>query len=194
MMIRGHATGRAEERSTDSGTTQLAPSREGAAPAKTSAGWQRGADRLARGGFLMLTITIAFGLIARTAIVIVWQPDVDWTVYNRPYQIQGLGFLLVLLLSLPSLLAGAWDYLRGRWGQGSGRLLAFLGPAVVVVGTEGLVSHGLLGCNVTPWACPVGDFDARWHQFHHTLVAGLPLALLYWLLLRRYGPSLARRS
>ena len=98
----------------------------------------------------------------------------------------------MLAFSLPSLAIGSWDLLRNRRGQAAARLLAFFGPLLVVLGAEGLVSHFVFGCAVTGWACPDGDFTIRWHQLHHTLVAGLPLTLLYGLALRRWRPALVR--
>ena len=157
-------------------------------PARAS----RWADRLARLASLTLVAMVALGLLAGSVVALIHRPEVDWTVYNIPYMIQNLGYLLVLALSLPSLVVGAWDLFRGRWARGTGGLLAFVGPLLVILGSEGLVSHGLLGCAVMTWACADGDFTVRWHQLHHTLVAGLPLAALYWLALRRWRPAIAR--
>ena len=168
------------------------PIREAQAPAAGSSTWRRWADRLARLAWLALLALIAFGLLAGAIIAVIHRPEVDWTVYNVPYMVQNLGYLLVLLLSLPSLAIGGWDLVRGRWAWGAGRLLAFFGPFLVILGSEGLVSHLVLGCAVNSWACADGDFTVRWHQLHHTLVAGLPLAVLYWLALRKWHPAIAR--
>jgi hypothetical protein len=150
------------------------------------------ADRLARLAWLALVALVAFGLLAGATIAVIHRPEVDWTVYNVPYMLQSLGYLLVLVLSLPSLAVGGWDLARGRRARGAGRLLAFFGPFLVILGNEGLVSHLVLGCAVAGWACVDGDFTVRWHQLHHTLVAGLPLTALYWLALRRWRPAIAQ--
>ena len=168
------------------------PIREAHAPAAESSTWRRRADRLARLAWLALVALIAFGLLAGAIIAAIHRPEIDWTVYNVPYMVQNLGYLLVLLLSLPSLALGGWDLIRGRWGQGAGRLLAFFGPFLVILGSAGGVSHLVLGCAVNSWACTDGDFTVRWHQLHHTLVAGLPLTVLYWLALRKWHPAISR--
>ena len=113
-----------------------------------------------------------------------------WTVYNRPYEIQAIALMLVLILSLPGLLEGAWNCIRGRWAQGSRRLLVFFGLLVVVPGIEG-ASHPLIPYGTAPWPCQGGYIYERWHQLHHTFVAGVPLALLYWFALRKWQPSVA---
>ncbi len=136
--------------------------------------FERLADSLARVALLLLVVTIAFGLLAGTAIVIVWRPNVDWQVYNRPYEIQGLGMLLILGLSLPSLLLGAWHSLRGRRQDGAPRLLAFFGPLIVFVVGEGLTPH----------------LEIPWHQIVHTFFGALPLAVVYWFTLRKWHPSI----
>lgn len=163
----------------------------GAATPTAAARWQGYADRLAHLGWLALVAMMAFGLVAGTIVALIHRPEVDWTVYNIPYMVQNLGYLLVLVLSLPSLVSGAWDIIRGRWAQGARGLLVFIGPLLVIAGTEGLVSHLALGCAVTSWACQDGDFTVQWHQLHHTLVAGLPLLGVYWLALRRWRPAIA---
>ena len=168
------------------------PIREAQAPTTESAIRAHWADRLARLAWLALVALIAFGLLAGSIIAAIHRPEVDWTVYNVPYMLQNLGYLLVLLLSLPSLAIGGWQLLRGRRAQGGGRLLAFFGPLLVILGSEGLVSHLVVNCAVTGWACGDGDFTVRWHQLHHTLVAGLPLTALYWLALRRWHPAIAQ--
>ena len=167
-------------------------SRAGAASTTAPSGWRRWADRLAWLAWVVLATATTFGLLAGATIAIVHRPEVDWSAYDGPFALQKLGYLLVLALSLPSLAVGSWDLLRGRRAQVAARLLAFFGPLLVVLGAEGLVSHFVFGCAVTGWACPDGDFTIRWHQLHHTLVAGLPLTLLYGLALRRWRPALVR--
>ena len=139
--------------------------------------WQRWADRLARVARGVLIATIAFGLLAGTAIVLVWRPGGNWEAYNWPYRVQGVALLVVVILGIPSLLVGAWDGMRGRRAQGAGRLLAFFGPLIVLVVGEGLTPHR----------------EIPWHQLVHTLFGSAPLTVLYLVALRRWHPALARR-
>lgn len=116
-----------------------------------------------------------------------------------------LGYLLAIVAGLPSLLAGAWDVLRGRGNAGGRRLLAFTGPAVLLAGAE-TVPHLLNPCF---WALALGgtrlpelycaynsewgaDSADRWHPLWHALTGALPVAILYWLALRRWRPEVAR--
>ena len=115
-----------------------------------------------------------------------------------------LGYLLAILLGLPSLLAGGWDLLRGRWAAGGRRWLAFVGPVLVFVGIEvlphlvnpcaipyALGSRDLLGiCETNPaWGA---DVEGRYHLLDHALVGALPMAALYRLVLRHWRPDVAR--
>ena len=123
---------------------------------------------------------------------------------DLPVVLPVLGYGLAIALGLPSVLAGGWDLLRGRWGAGGRRLLAFVGPLLVLVGTE-VVPHVIspclpaeLGAGWQPGVCErqehggldVGD---RWHALDHALVGAVPMAALYWLALRRWRPELALR-
>ena len=161
-------------------------------------------DRLARYAWRILLLALGFGLVAGAAVTILGRPGTEEFLLH--IQIQAIGFFLALALSLPSLLAGLWDLARGRWGAGARRLLAFAGPVLVVLGNE-IGSHLLVPCGVTRslgWGTPdwgpspcgamaptaLGyEVFERIHQLHHTLLAGVPLAALYWLALRRWHPA-----
>ena len=100
------------------------------------------------------------------------------------------------------MLAGGWDLLRGRWAAGARRLLAFVGPVLVVVGAE-IVPHLLNPClladaldsrllGLCERTADGVDVAGRWHALDHTLVGALPMAALYRLALRRWRPDVAR--
>ncbi len=114
-----------------------------------------------------------------------------------------MGCGLAVLLGVPSLLAAAWDLLRGRWGVGVSRLLPFVGPVALLIGAE-IIPHLLnpcflaleLGGRRLPGVCEYAEWGAdlaeRWHLLHHTLVGAVPLAALYWFALRRWRPEVTR--
>ena len=183
---------------------------EGPVPAGTpSARWQRLTDRLARYGWPVLLVSIAVGLVGGMIAAVVWQADESVGarpgpgLRDLPMIVTMLGYLLVILLGVPSLLAGTWDFLRGRWTAGGGRVLVFVGPVLFLAGTE-MVPHLLnpclfaleLGDKRMPGMCDYGewgtDFAARWHLLDHTLVGAIPFAALYWRALRKWRPDVAR--
>jgi hypothetical protein len=102
-----------------------------------------------------------------------------------------LGQLLAILLGFPSALVGGWDLLRGRPSDGGRRLLAFVGPILVLVGTEivphvatiGLCTAASEMCRFSPeWGTDISD---RWHPLAHGLLGALPMTVIYWLTRRR---------
>ena len=187
----------------------------------SSARWQRAADRLARWAWLVLLASVALALVGG-AVVGAWNPETgDPEPYvdecadppcfgggglpglaDLPTTLPFLGYGLAIVLGLPSLLAGGWDVLRGRWAPGGRRLLAFVGPVLVVVGTEilpHLVSPCLPAALGADWLPPVCertergvDVADRWHALDHALVGALPMTTLFRLALRRWRPDVAR--
>ena len=110
----------------------------------------------------------------------------------------------MILLGLPSLLAGAWDLLRGRGSEGVRRLLAFAGPVLVFIGIE-VLPHLLNPCSLPyefsdrdpPGICQSNpewgaDVEDRYHLFTHALARGLPMAVIYGLALRRWRRDITR--
>ncbi len=204
------------------------PGSQDLAPA-ASARWQRAADRLARYGWVVLLAAVVAALVGGMVSAATWEPpapDAEVAVPGRDacpdppcFDVGGeglpglrdllmtipiLGYLLAVVLGLPSLLAGVWDALRGRWAAGGRRLLAFVGPTLLFVGTE-IVPHLLNPCF---WALTLGgvrlpelycayspewgaDVTDRWHLLDHALVGALPLAALYWWALRRWRLDIA---
>lgn len=139
-----------------------------------SATWERRVYTLARIAFVLVVVTVIYGLVAGTLTVVLYRPEVDW--YNRLYQVQGLGMLFVWILSLPGLLTGIWYGLRRRWSQAMPWFLVFFGPVLVFVVGDGLTPH----------------LEIPWHQLVHTLLGALPLAVLYTLALRKWNPTIVR--
>lgn len=191
--------------------------------AAPSAGWQRLSDRLVCYALLVLLGSVATALVGGAAIAVAAPPGAQEvrffdecldppcfgggglpSVSDLPWILSMLGYGLAILLGLPSLLAGAWDLLRGHWAVGGWRLLAFVGPVLVFVGIE-VLPHLLNPCAIPyamgnrdlPGFCVTNpewgaDVEDRYHLLDHALVGGLPMAALYWLALRTWRPAVAR--
>ncbi len=194
----------------------------------TSARWQSVVDRLARYGWLVLLVAVVVALVGGMVYVVTWEPraldaqvavpgrdacpdppcfdrgDLQPGLRDLPAVIPVLGYLLAIALGLPSLLTAAWDFLRGLWRAGIGRLLVLVGPMLFLVGTE-IVPHlfnpcyfalELAGKRLPEFYCAYSpdwgaDLADRWHPLGHALVGALPMAALYWLALRRLRPDIA---
>ena len=177
-----------------------------------SARWQRGADRLARVGWLVLLAAVAVALVGGAVAAALPQSSGDeigsgggpgWR--DLPWIVSMLGYGLTVLLGLPSLLAGVWDLGRGRRRAGVRRALPFVGPVLVFAGIE-LLPHLLNPCTIPyelggrdlPGICETdpawgADVASRYHLLDHALVGALPMAAFYRLALRRWRPDVARR-
>ncbi len=141
-----------------------------------SATWEQTAHTLARIAFVLVVVTVIYGLVAGTLTVVLYRPEADQESYNRLYQVQGLGMLFVWILSLPALLTGVWYTVRRRWSQATPWFLVFFGPVLVFVLGDGLTPH----------------LEIPWHQLIHTLFGALPLAVLYTFALRKWNPAIVR--
>lgn len=103
--------------------TQRAAESENPARVIPLGGWQHLADGLARYGWMVLLGSIAVGFVGGVMVTI-WQPDDSAGatpgpgVRDLPMIILMLGYLMLILLGGPSLLASTWDFLRGRWAGG----------------------------------------------------------------------------
>jgi hypothetical protein len=139
-----------------------------------SSTWLYRVHRSAQLAYVLLLLVGVYGLIAGTLTVLLWQPGASWDAFNRPYQLQGIGMLLVLLLSLPALVTAAWYASHRDWQAARQFFLAFAGPVLVFVIGDGLTPH----------------LEIPWHHLAHTLSGLLPMMVLYTLALRKWYPSL----
>lgn len=185
-------------------------------------GWPQTANRLARIGWVILLVSVAF-MIVGSAVVAVWNPGTDSPpaettecedppcfdlggmpgAANLPTVVAFIGYGLAVLLGVPSAVAGAWSMLRGRWRRGLSGLLVVVGPLLFIVGTE-IVPHVVNPCVVAdvvsddlPGYCERtesgADIDNRVHAFHHAVLGALPMAALYTWALRRWRPDVVRK-
>jgi len=130
-------------------------------------------DRLTRLSFALLLLATASGIVVGAAISMYY--DLAPTLVSLD-QLPFVFYVVAIIVSLPHLLLAASDVTHNQWKQASMRALVFIGPLIVFVGTEGLLSHFL-------WWEPISQ-TGRFHLLHHTVSAGAPLTLAYWLLLR----------
>jgi len=182
-----------------------------------TAGWQHWVDRLACFGWRLLLVSVAIALVGGVLTAAVWRPSSNAAPVAaescpeppcfdlglsdiHPLDVPGglalLGYVLVCVLGVPSLLVGLWDLRHRRWAVGGRRVLAFLGPAIFLVGTETL-PHLLLPCPLLRAVCedlPEHGWSVtgRWHLLDHTLVGALPLAALYGWARHRWRPTSIR--
>lgn len=163
---------------------------------------QRVADQMAGYGWRLLLAAVCVALVGGVIEVFVWEPspgpssDVCPRPPCGPEGLPGLsdvatvlpilGYLLAIVLGIPSLIFGTWDLAHGRGRDGGRRLLAFVGPVLVLVGTE-IVPHianlGLCAavselCSYSPdWGSDISD---RWHPLDHAVLGALPMTAIYW--------------
>lgn len=183
--------------------------------------WQRMAVRLARAGWLILLVSVAF-MIVGSAVVAIWNPDTDSPpaetaecedppcfggggmpgAADLPTVGAFVGYSVAILLGVPSAVAGLWHMVRGRWRLGLAGLLVVVGPLLFIVGTE-IVPHVVNPCVVAdvasddlPGYCEQTesgvDIGGRVHALHHAVVGALPMAALYTWALRRWHPDVLR--
>lgn len=190
---------------------------EAPVPRPVSAQWQWWADHLAWYAWRILLLAIVIGLVGGVITGLTGQStikagpvaedpcpqppclslDLDrLRLTNLPTVLWLPVYLLALVLSLPSLLAGLWDLVRLRWRDGGQRILLFVGPLLIFVGTE-IVPHIVSPCALLPSICETGleggvDVAGQWHLLDHMLVGAVPLVTLYWVILRTGCPALLR--
>lgn len=134
-------------------------------------------DRLTRLSLALLLGATAYGVVVGATITMYYD-----TVPNMGALEDNLGapqlilYLLAILISLAHLPLVLADARHALWQQAAIRAAACVGPLIIFLGTDGLVAHFL-------WWSPLSDTD-RFHILHHSLFAGVPLTLSYWLLLR----------
>lgn len=136
-------------------------------------------DRLTRQAFALLLLATAYGIVVGAVISMYYAvtPNMD-SLEDNLAPVQLILYLLAVIVSLFHLPMAVADAKHKLWKQASMRGVTFFGPLIIFLGVEGLISHFL-------WWLPISDTD-QYHMLHHTVVAGIPLTLLYWLILRRW--------
>lgn len=141
----------------------------------SSIAWQ---DRLARLAMALLLGATAYGVVVGAVIAMYYDMVSGMgALEDRLAPPQAILYLLAVLISVVHLPPALSDIQHRRWRQALVRMAVGLGPLIVFLGTEGLIAHLL-------WWLPISETD-RFHLLHHSLVAGIPLTLGYWLLWRR---------
>src|SRR5688572_310040 len=95
-------------------------------------------DRLTRLAFILILFATASGIVIGAAISMYY--DIAPTLMSLD-QLPFILYVVAVIVSLPYLLLAAWDLAHQHWHQAVMRALVFVGPALVFVGTEGLLSH-----------------------------------------------------
>jgi len=152
-------------------------------------------DRLTRLSLVLLLLATAYGIVVGATISMYYDitPNMG-TLEDNLAPIQLVLYLLAIIVSLSHLPLAVSDIKHKLWKQASIRAVVFIGPLIIFLGTEGLISHFL-------WWLPISETD-RFHMLHHAVVAGAPLTLGYWLVLRWWwrpatlsaAPSISRRA
>lgn len=134
-------------------------------------------DRLTRLSFAFLLGATTYGVFAGAAITMYYDvvPNIGALEDNLGTP-QLILYLLAIIVSLSHLPLALSDAKHSFWKQASIRAVTFIGPLIIFLGTDGLVAHFL-------WWSPISE-AGRFHILHHSLFAGVPLTLGYWLLLR----------
>lgn len=173
-------------------------------------------DRLARYAWRVLVLAVGIALVGSLFYAATWEPRPVRRpleecenppcfggggapqLQDLPVVLPMIGYGLAILLGIPSAIRGAWSLLRGKPAGAGPLLLVFIGPMLILVGTE-IVPHVLTPCLVTDTGiCEVTsegtDVQDRWHPLDHTLVGAIPMVAIYWAALRRWRLDLLTRD
>jgi len=134
-------------------------------------------DRLTRLSLILLLLATAYGIVVGAVISMYYDitPNIG-TLQDNLAPVQLILYLLAVIVSFSHLPLAVSDATHKFWTQASIRALLFIGPLIVFLGTEGLISHYL-------WWFAVSEPN-RIHMLHHTVFASAPLTLGYWLVVR----------
>ncbi|MGH2620942.1 MAG: hypothetical protein ACRDHG_10295 [Anaerolineales bacterium] len=125
----------------------------------------------------LLLLASAFGIIAGAAISMYYDVVPAMGSYaDTLSSIQAALYFLAVVPSLSYLPMTLMAATSRQWRQAYLLAIAGLAPLIIFLASAGLLSHYL-------WWGPISD-TGRFHMLHHTLVAAIPLSLLYWLFLR----------
>ncbi len=133
-------------------------------------------DRLTRLALTLLIGATAYGIVVGATISMYYDvtPDMG-SLEDDLAPIQLIIYLLAVIVSLSHLPLALSDIRHALWKEASIRVAAFIGPLIIFLGTDGLISHFL-------WWLPISETD-RFHMLHHTVFASAPLTFGYWLVL-----------
>lgn len=134
-------------------------------------------NRLTRLALVLLIGATVYGAVAGAIVTMYYDltPNMG-VIEDNLGQPQLSLYLLAVLISFVHLPLALSDIKHALWQQAAIRIVGGLGPLVVFLGTDGLIAHFL-------WWSPLSDTD-RFHILHHTVFAGLPLMVVYWLVMR----------
>lgn len=134
-------------------------------------------DRLTRLALILIGLATIYGIVVGAIVTMYYDlvPNMGALEDNLGSS-QLLLYLLAILISFAHLPLALADLRRSFWKQALVRVGAFIGPLIVYLGTDGLISHFL-------WWSPISETD-RFHLLHHSLFAGAPLTFVYGLWLR----------
>ncbi len=151
-------------------------------------------DRVTRLSLALLLLANAYGIVVGATITMYYDltPNMG-TLEDNLGSIQLILYLFAFIVSLFHLPLAVSDVKHKLWKQASIRAAVLIGPLIIFLGTEGLISHFL-------WWSPISETD-RFHMLHHAVVGGAPLTLGYWLVLHWWwrpatlsAPSISRRA
>ncbi|TAK13528.1 MAG: hypothetical protein EPO32_04785 [Anaerolineae bacterium] len=130
--------------------------------------------RLARLSTFCLALAVLYGVVAGAVVTMYYEvePRVREFQESDFVPFMALAFLAIIA-SLIHIPLAFLDARHKLWKQAALRLFLTLGTVFIVFGTDGLVAHFL-------WWGPLSD-TGRYHMLHHSLFAGVPLTVGYWL-------------
>jgi len=131
----------------------------------------------------LLLVAVAFGVIAGASISMYYDfvPRMD-SYEDTLSSVQSAVYALAVVLSFSYLPLALMAAKARQWKQTSLLTIAAIAPFAILLASGGLLSHYL-------WWAPISD-TGRFHMLHHTVVAAIPLSVIYFLFLRsRWRPN-----
>jgi len=130
----------------------------------------------------LLLVAVVVGIIAGASITMYYDVVPRMGSYEDTLSsVQAAVYALAVVLSFSYLPLALMAGKARQWKQTSLLTIAAIAPFAIFLASEGLLSHYL-------WWAPISDTD-RFHMLHHTVVAAIPLSVIYFLFLRsRWRP------